>query len=290
MKTAVVNLMKCSPNSIIASNRIAIYLAYKLGCPLIDSRESCHGTYDRVYVVNGPMLYCSFRPELQALVVRAKEVSWIENDYAITMPKFIKIREPIVLSACENFRKHLNHAYVNWNQLTYFSDVPEKKVKVDALFYYGAFRPGRRLDFEKYLRSDLYPVHISAGIGARKKFREVIPHAHYLDAGNLMTMLSAYSSTIYIEDVKSHKIYTSPANRFYEALSAHTLQLFDKATVGTFEKAGIDVTPWVVDSPREVAERYRDEKLRKHQLTTLRAVDYRNRLDSELKAALEKFN
>jgi hypothetical protein len=289
MKSAVVNMMRCTPGSIIASNRIAKFLAAHVGCPLIDNREACvPQDLDRVYVVNGPMLYCNFRPEMQALVNRAKQVVWVENDYAIQMPGFIKAREPVILSACEDYRESLEYGYVNWNQLTFEKDIQPTTISREGLLYYGAFRKGREKYFKKYLASDLYPTHISCSRPAAQKFFAIAPKARYFETGNVMAFLGAYRAVLYIEDVRSHECYTSPANRFYEALSTYTLQLFDKSVIGTFDKAGIDVRPWVVDSPEEVAHCLSSSlRLLDEQVETLRAVDYKKRLENELSACLK---
>jgi hypothetical protein len=289
---AVVNPMKCSDNSIIASSRIAKFLAQQLKCPLIDTQQTCYSDdekLDVLYVVNGPMLYCNFRESLKAMVANAEQVVWIENDYAISAPGFIKQKDPILLSACENFRKANRYAYVNWNQLTFNESFTSREIKHRGLCYYGALRKGRIEYFKKYLGGHaLYPVHISGPI---EKFKSTIqnPEANYFKADPNLRCIGDYEATIYIEDLKSHQIYTSPANRFYECLSTHTLQLFDMSVIGTFIKAGIGLdADWFVDNEQDVVKKLiKSESLRNDQLKKLRSVNYHSKLVGELQAALK---
>lgn len=291
MNIAVVNLMKYSDGSIIASNRIAKYLSYYLKCPLIDSREACsEHSYDHLFIVNGPMLYCNFRPELMALCNRAKNLIWVENEYTIAIPRFIKVREPAILSNCENYRGTDLYGYVNWNRLTFVKSITAQAVRYEGLCYYGAYREDRELYFKKYLGSDAYKVHISpSSKPALNKYALISPTARYFAAPDLLAVLGQYQASLYIEDRSTHQRYNSPANRFYEALSAHTLQIFDASVLNTFDRAGINVRPWTVDSPAQVAELLRPgafNQARADQLAALRAVDHRAQLNYELAEAL----
>lgn len=290
MSQAVVNLMKVSGQSIIASNKIAVFLATELKCPLIDCKAAIYTEkFDRLWVVNGPMLYCNFREELKELVRQAKDVVWVMNDYAIQVPKYIKEKSPVLFSSCENrigkWRPE-RYFYVNWNQLTFYPQVERKPVTQKGLCYYGAFRPDRLTAFRKYLSSDLYRVHISSSKNGRAAFDKIAPAAKWWTATDVVGALGAYEACLYVEDEFSHEVYTSPANRFYEALSAHTLQLFDRSCERTFQTAGIDITPWIVDSPAAVAQKLSGaDFLREKQMQALRGVNYRARLQVEFQIA-----
>lgn len=288
IKTAVINMMKCSDHSIIASNRIAKYLSLKMKCILIDRKEAIpHFNFERVFVVNGPTLFCNFRDDLKKLVENAKEVVWIQNDYAITIPKFVKDKKPIMWSACENLTGATEYAYVNWNQLTYTEGLGFGEPRYKGLCYYGAFRAGRKRYFEKYLSSDRYPVYISTSKSGKNDFKQIARGAQFFEATELVPTLAQFQSSLYIEDEATHDQYHSPANRFYEALSARVLQLFDYTCLNTFTKADIDISPWVVAGPQQYAEALlQSEELRRSQLLALTAVDYRSILDAQLDAAV----
>ena len=287
MTTAVVNLMKISDRSIIASNRIALFLSSKIGAPLIDHKSLCFEP-EVLYIVNGPMLYCNFREELRVMVAKSKKVVWVMNDYAIPPPSFVKAESPVYWSSCDPLPGQDKHVYTNWNQLTFFEKTQPKKIAFRGLSYYGAYREGRSEYFKKYLGSDQsFKVHISSA--AESRFKLIAPKARFFLANPLMNYLGSYESSLYIEDKKSHALYSSPANRFYECLSAHTLMFFDRSVSGTFERAGIDVSPWLVDSPEEVAQLLKKaDLLRKQQMSALRVTNYRELLSQQVLQGLKQ--
>lgn len=288
MKTAVLNFMKCSPNSIVASNRIATYISMLLGCELIDNKDAIFETkYDRLFVVNGPLAFCDFREQVQELCVNAKELIWVGNDYAIKMPKYIKDREHWVFSAYENKYGFKNHALVNWNQLTFYKNMKISNGGIAGLTYYGAYRDDREVYFQRYLASKKYPVNVSTSARAKPSFEKINPQIQFWNGKDLVPALSKFDTTIYIEDVTSHKVYCSPANRFYESLSAGIGVLFDVNTEHTFDQAGIDVKKWIVRDDMDVKGFLKKDPkdLRKAQ-SVLREVDYQKKLKDEFTAAL----
>lgn len=287
---AVVNLMKCSERSIIASNRIAIFLAETIGCQLIDRKETAfRHKYKILIIVNGPMLYCGFREELKVLVEEAESIVWVTNDYSIYPPKFIKEKNPIYWSSCDPVEWQQKHEYINWNQLTFSPWINPIEPKFFGLFYYGAYRTGRERYFKKYFETFDYQVFISSSNSGKGEFKKICPQAKYFQPSDCVMMLRNFSTTIYIEDTKSHSLYCSPANRFYEALSAHVPILFDKATVGTMGRAGIDISKWTIDGPEEASERLEAwREIRVEQAIELRQKDYLGGLKMEIRDGLER--
>lgn len=285
MRVAVLNLMKCSAGSIIASNGIAEFLSKKLNCNLIDRKELAYpAVYDVLFFVNGPMLYCDFRDEVKALCGLAKKVVWVSNDIAISMPGFVKQRPHALWAAFDNYQGVHEYRYVNWNALTYRPEEPGF-VGNKGLCYYGAYRADREPYFRKYLSPGPYQVFISSSRSGEAEFRRINPRAAFFKATPLVPNLKSFQASIYIEDQKTHKVYCSPANRFYELVSAGTLILFDKACQRTFEQAGIHITPWVVDGPEDVAAKLKDWKhLREIQIQAMRR-DYTAELDVQLARA-----
>lgn len=291
MKSAVVNLMKCSDGSIVASNRIAKFLAYHLGVPLIDQKEAITGyDNDRIYIVNGPLLYCTWRDEFKKLVENAKEVVWIANEYGIEIPKFIREKNPFILSNYDNIQKSERHSLVNWNYLIYNPNIKAKETKYKGLCYYGAYRQDREVYFKKYILDKApYEMHVSSSAQGTIKFKNISKKPHYFKATDLLSVLGMFESSLYIEDVFTHTCYNHPANRFYEAISTHTLQLFDKSCLGTFEKAGVDIKRYIVDGPEEYAEKLKDsENLRREQVEEWHSINYIEFLKSDIKRAFKQ--
>jgi hypothetical protein len=72
---------------------------------------------------------------------------------------------------------------------------------------------------------------------------------------DVVTDLSHYAATLILEDPYSQRNYTSPPNRFYEALSAGTAMFFTQESVLQFAHAGYHVQPFVVKSPEELLAR-----------------------------------
>lgn len=286
LTSAVVNLMKITGNSIIASNRIATYLSNRTGYPLVDQKKYC-AHYDTLFIVNGPMLYCNFRAELQKMVKSAMRVVWVMNDYAIPAPRWVKDKLPIYWSSCDPLPSHERHVYTNWNQLTYYDDRAMKLPTYAGLCYYGAYRPDRKTYFKKYLGAESYQVYISTSKSGKPKFRALSPKAQFFTPTDLISSIADFEAHLYIEDRKSHDLYTSPANRFYECLSAHSPMLFDMSVAKTFERAGIDIRSWIIGGPEEIPSRLVSSgRLQKSQMKALRAVNYRRRLSDEVGAAL----
>jgi hypothetical protein len=101
---------------------------------------------------------------------------------------------------------------------------------------------------------------------------------------------------LYIEDAHSHKVYTSPANRFYEMLSAGVPMLFDRSTLGTFQQAGYDTAQFLPYAPK-LDDSNRVELVQRTLANAaevadtqqrLWARDYRDELETQLQAAEAK--
>lgn len=290
MRVAVVNLMKCSDNSIVASNRIAKYLAFSLGCNLIDQKEAITSyEHDILYVVNGPMLYCNWRDDFKKLVDKSKIIVWVANEYGIDIPKFIKDKNPYVIANYENINKVENYAMVNWNYLTYNPNIKPQKKVYKGLCYYGSYRQGRERYFKKYFTDEAdYKTYISSSSQGVKKFKSLMKKATYFDGKNLLGLLGKFESSLYIEDEFTHTCYNNPANRFYECISAQTLQFFDQSCLGTFDKAGVDIRPYLVNSKEEYFEKLKNsDRLLMEQVEAWHGVNYIGYLYIELKKAIK---
>lgn len=304
----VVHLTKCSETSMVASVKIARWLSEYLGVPLLDTadkvKEVLKSKPRAALLVNSPTGFApsDMRWATAELVNVAKEYIFVNNDYKMLPPSQVqRIAEkrgvnlplrPSVWSTVPSFGwKQPQDHYVNWNQLTYHPlKRPADRVYM-GLFYWGALRGGREDYFMKYLDTDEYPVTISTPKVSWKKWRGYIKNEDVKltpPCQDLIKSASGYQATIYIEDKKSHSVYCSPANRFYEALSARTLMLVDQNAANTLKTAGFkDVDAFTVDDPKTVraALGMRSKLLPKQQRTWMRG--FQTELKKQVAAAVK---
>jgi hypothetical protein len=263
MKWAIVNFTKIVPNSIIASNQMAVHLAQTLpDCEVIDRKTACNPNkkYDCVILINGAFGFCDFRDEVVQLCQNNDKFIWAGNDYAIKIPSQIKNHLHDLTYWCAyDMQGASNYRYVNWNSITYrpLGYYPPKMY--GGLMYFGAYRQGREKYFAEYLGQQVqYEAYIS-GSSKRvaQKFLKLNPKAKIFEARppELAQTLSPFSTTIYIEDVKMHQLYCSPSNRFYEALSAGVFILFDHNCLNTFKRAEIEIGDYLVNGHQEVGSK-----------------------------------
>jgi hypothetical protein len=108
-----------------------------------------------------------------------------------------------------------------------------------------------------------------------------------------LSHLPLCSAGLYIEDERSHSEFHSPANRFYEMLSAHIPIFFDVTTLRMLGQAGIyPHENWIAATPEEL-----HRKLTRIDLRVMRAeqhnlwhADYKLGLAEQLKMAWSDHN
>lgn len=291
-KSCVVSFLKCDGRSIIASVRIAKFIAEELDLPLIDRDPSKDWSevnperlpdpdhnFETLIIVNGPSAFLPWVDELARMVQRAKRVIWVMNDYTIYPPtqvrKVFNERHDLEvqlwgtlpdlpskwksLAVWTRFPSTAD-AYVNWNMLTY-ELLPFVEPTVDGLYYYGAFRDGRKLEFSKYFATNKYRVKISTSNRAEEKFEDIFDYTdtkfEFHPKWKSFSDFQKFKMTLYIHDKFSTQHFCSPANRFYECLSAGVAMVFDESCVDTFLKDTfhIDVRPYVVKNATEIQEK-----------------------------------
>jgi hypothetical protein len=148
--------------------------------------------------------------------------------------------------------------YVNWNALsTFFHSTPDLvPIQRRGYIYYGALRSGRLPYFTRYFTNPKSKPWFYWST-ASKVNPEDYPGANIMPKVSIPEDLTNFLAALYIEDETSHDIYCSPANRFYECLMARVAIYFDKACAGTFKEAGIDVSPYLVNSVEDLFKRYK---------------------------------
>lgn len=182
---------------------------------------------------------------------------WIVNEYNLSLNTALahavkdQGKSLFQITSFELKNKKIGRDYImtNLNTLIFspdhrIRDISEKKYD---LIYYGMFRKGRELYFKRYFDERLYcstskkNVLFFKELCSEKRPKFIAPFLW----GN-ETTLDLFRFSLYIEDEYSHSTYTYPANRFYEALMSRTILLFDVNARTTFDKAGYDVSDYLV--------------------------------------------
>lgn len=257
----VVHMTKCAPGSTVASARVARFIVETLGrdspFTLVDDRDGAHcvakaHTIDTLFIVNGPMAFCDFLPQLSLLVRMASRVVFVQQDYTIMPPKpeskaespFRKVfadlqLRPIFWTTVRKNVQTSKDQYINWNQLTYDPQEFKPMPADQHLLYYGAYREKREPLFKKYLANAPYDVHVSTTNLRGKKFKALDENILIIPPFSHIANIPMASASIYIEDPLSSKEFHSPANRFYEMLSAGIPLFFEASTLGMLAQASI---------------------------------------------------
>lgn len=306
MRAVIFSFVKTSLDSVLPSMRIMRFLSEATGFPVVwDDRWDYKGKYDVLFIINGAYAFCQYLEVLAEVIPRAKRVVWIQNDYTIVPPKSSsKGESPFRKAFRVRFEKGLPdielwttvrgvtdgklHHYINWNSLTY---TPFKrqltKEHLKDLFYYGSYRIFRAKAFDRFFVQDaLYKINVSA-LG--RKFTQVYPWLNVKEPvkENFHRSLARHGIGLYLEDTASHKNFHSPANRFYEMLSAQLPMVFQPESMPHLREAGFEIAPYVVTSQQDIlyAIRHRED-LRKSQAAQWHG-EYTKDLRKRLKTLLQ---
>jgi hypothetical protein len=304
VNNVVFSFSKPSPNSTVVSNRLATFIAKTLRLPLVYD-EQIHGMRsDILIIVNGAFAFCKHLDDLASAIRLAERVVWVQNDYTI--------KPPAAVSGAESpFRKAFRYRhrrgapptdfwttlkeppdvargvvyYVNWNQLTYTGkpdDIARRPYNDKDLFYYGAFRMGRRGSFDKYFAQKKVPVSI---LSTSSKFSTAYPRAQsVVPLRPLHLELRRHGLGLYIEDRKSHTEFHSPANRFYEMLSAGLPMVFEPEAAPMLLRAGFDVHGCVARNGKDLREAVE----RRIDIATFQRDSWHRPYRDELRSRLKK--
>ena len=270
----VVHLTKITPTTTLASARIAKFLAKTLNLEIYDTAEKIvelAPTIARVvYLVNGPPAFCSFREELAQVILHCKTVVFVQNDYTIYPPS--QVNKVMRNRGWVNDKGHVTPPYrwgtipkkggdyINWNALT-FKNLKQPAMhdgcRDKGLFYYGAYREGRNDSFLRFFSDLRTQLTISASVRAGRKFHVNFPHAHIINpVKDIIDKCGGYRYGLYMHDNYSTKNYCSPANRFYEMLSAGMLIFVDAEAEPTLAEAGFTVPrEFIVNTGMELKRR-----------------------------------
>jgi hypothetical protein len=309
----VAHMTECKETSTIASARIARFIEQILPeFKLVDTKMKAiqpslhHAKIHNLIIVNGPMAFCDFLPELADFVERAEKVIWVQQDYTIMPPsKFSNALSPFrKVFNDKNLRPDFwttvqrnvietNDRYINWNMLTWDLFPMKVLAKKPTLMYYGAYREKREKDFIRYFGKGVdYKVSISTTPVRIKKFTLINKDIKFFPTFKSIDQMPECSASIYIEDPRSSEEFHSPANRFYELLSAGIPILFDSGSLAMLKKAGIiPHKNWVVSSKEDVAYALKTLDLSSVQQKQrdMWAKDYKQQLKDDLLKLWDSF-
>jgi len=257
MKFGVMHVNSSTMGSTSPTMRIAKFVASELNnAPFIYNPETANKylktKFDILFVKHGLLRFSNHRDQALEIYNNAGMTVNLENDYTFELDNRFKPAEE-TWSTVEGKTR-----YINWNRLTRFpidqwkKQMPWITPMNIGLFYYGAHRDDRVQSFRQYFQKAPYPVTISSFRGSAK-FLETCGDVAVISAFRDPRIPAQWPLTIYIEDATSHKLYCSPAARFYECLQIGLAQVIDEATVPTFEKTGLALKKqFVVNSQRGV--------------------------------------
>lgn len=274
-KAAIFSFVRVSDASMVASVRVARYLRDYLGFPLYDDEKIGSVDVPVLIIVNGAFAFCKCLEELSRAILRAKKIVWVQQDYTVVPPindgsatspfrrAFVERRERgldhlhLWSTVTEKITTPLGH-YCNWNCLT-LDDANDATVAARRrrapgdLLYYGSYRAGRVRDFDRFLETPRVPTVISS---PSRKFEEryqhhLVTHAPKIEE-DFYDFLGKHGMGLYVEDRWSHSHFCSPANRFYEMLSAGLPMVFQPECGSMLRRAGYDPEPYYAESARHV--------------------------------------
>lgn len=275
LKQKVFSFMKPTVASKIPSAGIARKLSDLTGAELCWDAQIAAEPLDVLFLVNGAFAFCNVLAEVGQAVRQAKRVVWVQNDYTIAPPKVesnaespfraaFRLRNDAGLPPMDYWTTiRINSlfgrasAYINWNALTFGPLKPGFRSYANAtrpaVIYYGSYRQHREPYFDRFF--DKPAVKFVVAGAAFAKFAASYPLITVepgIPQTEFIPTLAKYRAGLYIEDPKSHKEFHSPANRFYEMLSAGLPMMFQEEAVPRLAEAGYDITPWVVSTEKDV--------------------------------------
>lgn len=284
MKNALFTFTKADPNSMVVSNQIARFVSQELGLTLFDDEKITDEKHKNLIIIGGMTTFSKHLASAGKAIYDAERVIMIQNDYSIPVPPPHSVgdtpyrkgigdrhregRRPMDFwTTCEKWsQKTPDSRYINWNSMTYFPldqlvvDNIRKDVD-DNIFYYGAYRVGRKKYFDRFFSDPIVETIISC---PNDKFKEVYPnvlHDARIPSGNFFEHLTTYGMGLYLEDTKSHTEFHSPANRFYEMLSAQLPMCFQAESWKMMKQAGFDIKKYIVKDSSDIKElmKHREE-------------------------------
>lgn len=216
------------------------------------------------------------------------EIYQISNDYDVfrlnsTIRKTIKEMGKeihMIASFPQIGIKRKDWISVNLNTLIYDPLIQRgsHERKYDII-YFGMFRKDRTKYFKEYFDMDMIVSTSTRNILFFKQLGIETRYMHPFYWGQ-HSALELFNFSLYLEDEYSHRVYTYPANRFYEALMFGVVQLFDVNCKKTFELANYDISDYIV-SDRLSLKRKMKEIKREYDLHLKKQGNWKRKASAE---------
>lgn len=225
-----------------------------------------------------------------------KNLWWLTNEYDLTMNSGIyKIYRECGYNIVANYfqktckiKQFKRFETVNLNAIC-LNDYPEQEKKFDLL-HYSHYRKGRAIYYKRYFENGQYLISTSKR--SYEKFQKQKIKAKYIDVitihGN-KNLLGQFKYSLYLEDIFTHTNYNHPANRFYEAISAKTLQLFDVNCKNTFKIADYDINDYIVTDQNSLQDKIKQIETDGYNKHLQRQLSlFRTKAEDEKKEAIKR--
>lgn len=166
--------------------------------------------------------------------------------------------------------KKLNDFIGKWLTVNLNSLIMDEVSAVDpsqknGIVYYGTYRKWRAKSFRRFLTDGVY---LSASNKNWKKFQSIGCTCNFipkLEWQKNNESLRWFKYSIYMEDEHTHTNYAFLANRFYEALMADAVMLFDAECSNTIAKCGYDIPAHLI---------LNDEKIKDGVVAYAKTIDF----------------
>lgn len=297
--------------SVVASVHIGKWIGQVLGIPVVaDPRPRAEERLDVLILPVWPLMWAKHIPEWERLVLNARTLVWVQNDYTMDFPLNTEAVAGYITRAIRQRREAGGHAeywltvprrarpgsadkVMNWNCITYNPklDFRDKRRAKDRAVYWGAFRKQREESFTRYFSEPEAPVVVFAPRAAAKKFQAAYGTNVEVRTGLERTADagSACAAALYLEDERQHREFHQLATRWYEYLSYDMATFVDVKAANTFAAAGYRLhAAQVVDGPAALrAALPRTDAVIRHQRRELHKLAYMEtlKLRTQVRAA-----
>lgn len=276
-KTLLIDTSPIPDNPTTSHCRTIQEISRRLGLPLISTSEELHGMdpgeYSR-FVVMGSAFYPK-TAEIEAFIRRSPQphIYWLNNEHSCSpnseYARLIKDYPSTVVSNLvergNKVKGYDEFVLLNLNCLLMQERRPITEKKY-IMLYYGTYRPGRRIYFQKYF-SEADDFILSSKTKNLRKFHQLAGcNCRFADSPDWTPMRESFNLvkyTIYLEDEIMHRNFNHLSNRFYEALYCNVVQFFDESVRKTLETHALYEVPakYFVNSKADLVLKTRDFNL-----------------------------
>lgn len=312
-KTLLIDTSPIPANPTTSHCRTIQEISRCLGLELISTAEELQDRSPAdysVFAVMGSAFYPK-TAEIEAFIRRAHNphIIWLNNEHTCSpnseYARLIKDYDSTVISNVvekgNKVKGYDKFVHLNLNCLL-VKERNQLVTKKYGMLYYGTYRPGRRLYFQKYF-ADQDDFILSSKTKNLRKFHQLAGcNCQMADSPDWTPGRESFNlvrNTIYLEDELMHVNFNFLSNRFYEALFCNVIQFFDGSCRGTVEQHGLySVDDFLyVNSKAELLDKLKfiayNQTLWYHQFNELRrnadrALDEKNMVLKELNTLLHE--